>query len=155
MPQTELFFILQAIKATNPDLQGDDDQSDLEPDDSGISSEEDEASDANEEEEGEEDPDREDDEDDEEDGMSLAEGSDAEDLIGLDDDMPDGLVEYPASEGGDEDEEWGGIEDGNKKKRKGRHEDSKQKKKKLRSLPTFASYDDYAKMIEDGPEDDI
>lgn len=150
MPQTDP-FILQAIKATNPDLQGDDDESALEPDGSGISSEEDEASDANEEVD---DPDQEDDDEDDG-GMSLAEGSDAEDLIGLDDEMPDGFIEYPASGGEDEDDEWGGIEDGNKKKRKGRHEDSKQKKKKLRSLPTFASYDDYAKMIEDAPEDDI
>jgi ribosome biogenesis protein MAK21 len=29
------------------------------------------------------------------------------------------------------------------------------KKKKLRSLPTFSSPEDYAKLIEDGSEDDI
>ena len=29
------------------------------------------------------------------------------------------------------------------------------KKKRMRSLPTFATYEDYAKLIEDGPEDDI
>ncbi len=141
---------MQAIKATNPDLQGDDGESDLEPDDSGIASGEEEASDAHE-------VDGDPDQDDEDDGMSLAEGSDAEDLNGLDDEMPDGLIEYPEGDGEneDEDEGWAGFEDGNKKKRKGRHEDSKQKKKKLRSLPTFASYDDYAKMIDDAPEDDI
>ena len=32
---------------------------------------------------------------------------------------------------------------------------SKDRRKKLRSLPTFASYEDYAKLIEDGPEDNI
>jgi ribosome biogenesis protein MAK21 len=29
------------------------------------------------------------------------------------------------------------------------------KRRKLGQLPTFASYEDYAKLIEDGPEDDI
>ena len=96
------------------------------------------------------------------DGLSLAEGSDNEDLIPLDDDVPEGLVEWDGSDAvqKEEEEEWGGIDDGVTKKRKRREGPStgvkeKQRRKKLRSLPTFASYDEYAKMIEEGPEDDI
>ncbi|KAJ7915545.1 CBF/Mak21 family-domain-containing protein [Mycena leptocephala] len=89
--------------------------------------------------------------------LSLVEGSDNEDLVPLDGDFP-GLIDYDGSdvEAGenDDEEEWGGISQGGDKKRK-REESSNQKRKKLRSLPTFASYEDYAKMIEDGPEDDI
>lgn len=40
------------------------------------------------------------------------------------------------------------------KKRK-RDEEKDGNRKKLRALPTFASYEDYAKMIEDGPEDNV
>lgn len=96
-------------------------------------------------------------ESDDEDDLSLVEDSDNEDLVPLDDMAPDGLIEYdgPDSEdGGDAKDEWGGINPADTKKRK-RNETSNEKRKKLRSLPTFASYEDYAKMIEDGPEDDI
>ena len=42
------------------------------------------------------------------------------------------------------------------RKRKGLgDEDVRTRKKKLRALPTFASYEDYARMIEDGPEENI
>lgn len=34
-------------------------------------------------------------------------------------------------------------------------ESKREKRRKLRSLPTFASAEDYAKMIDDAPEDDI
>ena len=45
---------------------------------------------------------------------------------------------------------------GKTRKRKGRgEEDERTRKKKLRALPTFASYEDYARMIEDGPEEDL
>jgi len=96
--------------------------------------------------------------DDDEDALSLVEGSDNDDLVPLDGDFP-GLIDYDGSDeeaGGDDDEEeeWGGITQAGDKKRK-REDSSNQKRKKLRSLPTFASYEDYAKMIEDGPEDDI
>ncbi|KAJ7722294.1 CBF/Mak21 family-domain-containing protein [Mycena maculata] len=102
------------------------------------------------------------DEDDEDsnDALSLAEGSDNEDLVPLDG-FPAGLIEYDGSgdEGeGEEEEEWGGIRgegDKNKNGKRKREESSGQRRKKLRSLPTFASYEEYAKMIEDGPEDDI
>ncbi|KAJ7261265.1 CBF/Mak21 family-domain-containing protein [Mycena haematopus] len=93
-----------------------------------------------------------DDEDD--DALSLVEGSDNEDLVSLDANFH-GLIEYDGSDqDDDEEEEWGGISQGGDKKRK-REDSSNQKRKKFRSLPTFASYEDYAKMIEDGPEDDI
>jgi ribosome biogenesis protein MAK21 len=48
------------------------------------------------------------------------------------------------------------LSDGKTRKRKGRgDEDVRTRKKKLRALPTFASYDDYARMIEDGPEESL
>ena len=93
------------------------------------------------------------------DAISLPEASDAEDLLPLDADIPEGLVDYDgpdAGSGGDEEEEWGGISGSqtqpNKRKR---GEEDKRKRKKLRSLPTFASYEDYAKLIEDGEEDNV
>lgn len=94
------------------------------------------------------------------DGLSLVEASDNEDLISLNGDVPDGLIEYDGSDTDDnpeQEEVWGGISGsggtGAKRKREG--ESKSERRKKLRSLPTFASYEDYAKMIEDGPEDDI
>ena len=102
------------------------------------------------------------DEDDNEDDdvLSMIEASDAEDLLPLDADVPDGLIEYDGSDAGsdDEAEEWGGVTaDGptTKKRKRSENEDRKSRRKKLRSLPTFASYEDYAKLIEDGPEDNI
>ncbi|TFK35819.1 CBF/Mak21 family-domain-containing protein [Crucibulum laeve] len=95
---------------------------------------------------------------DEDDTLSLVEGSDNEDLISLDGDIPGGLIAYDGSdaEDGIADEEWGGInEDGLDGKKRKREETKGEKRKKLRSLPTFASYEDYAKLIENGPEDDI
>jgi ribosome biogenesis protein MAK21 len=86
-------------------------------------------------------------EDENEDTLSLVEGSDDEGLISLDDDLPQGLIECDSSEDGEEDE-WGGISAVDDKKRK-RTEGSKERRKRLRSLPTFASYEEYAKMIED------
>ena len=92
------------------------------------------------------------------DAFSLAEGSDADDLIPLED-MPGGLIEFAGSDvedGGSipaEDEEWTGFSGGNKKRKRG--EDEGKGRKKKRALPTFASYEDYAKLIEDAPEDDI
>ena len=107
-------------------------------------------------------------EDDDDDQLSLAESSGAEDLIPLDEAealaFRDGLIDWPASEGDssddeNEDEEWGGFGGdtpalGEKRKRNGGTEGQK-KRKRVRSLPTFASYEDYAKLIEEGPDDDI
>jgi len=42
-----------------------------------------------------------------------------------------------------------------KRKGHGDGDERKSKKKRLRDLPTFASYEDYARMIEDGPEENI
>lgn len=128
----------QAMKASMPKAEGDNDlmeDSDIDEDDlpSDFDADEDD-----------------DDEPDDSDDLSLAEGSDNDDLISLDGDMPGGLIEY---DGPDEEEEWGGIDSGNGKRK--RTQESKGKRKKFKSLPTFASYEDYAKMIEDGPEDDI
>lgn len=97
------------------------------------------------------------DEDEDDDAFSLVEGSDAEDLLPLDADVPVELIEYDGtgSEAEGAAEEWGGIGEGVSKKRKRNSDEDKKKRKKIRSLPTFASYEDYAKMIEDAPEDNI
>lgn len=88
--------------------------------------------------------------------LDLVEGSDNEDLVSLDGDIPEGLLDYEGSQSSD-DEEWSGIDTGEDKKgtKRKRDDTSRERRKKLRSLPTFASYEDYAKLIEDGPEDDI
>ncbi|KAG6816898.1 hypothetical protein H0H87_001851 [Tephrocybe sp. NHM501043] len=91
------------------------------------------------------------------DALSLVEGSDNEDLISLDGDVPDGLIDWDGGSSDEEvsGEEWGGIKEESVGKKRKREVTSRQQRKKLKSLPTFASYEDYAKMIEDGPEDDI
>jgi ribosome biogenesis protein MAK21 len=89
--------------------------------------------------------------------LALVGGSDHEDLISLDGDIHEGLLGYRDSESSDHGEEWGGI-DTNKDKKgtKRKHDDaSREKRKKLKLLPTFASYEDYAKIIEDGAEDHL
>ncbi|KAJ7184372.1 CBF/Mak21 family-domain-containing protein, partial [Mycena filopes] len=130
--------IWKAMQASMPRANGDDD----------LMEESDEMPSDDDEEDEEE-------EDDDDDALSLVEGSDNEDLVPLDADFP-GLLEYESDGGaeGAEDEEWGGISAGGDKKRK-REDSSNQRRKKMRSLPTFASYEDYAKMIDDAPEDDI
>ena len=89
------------------------------------------------------------------DGFSFAESSDNGDLVDLDDDIPEGLIDYDGSDANNspDEEEWAGF-GGQKRKLDGDQKDHS-RRKKLRSLPTFASYEDYAKMINDGPEDDI
>lgn len=138
------------------ELQDDDLSSDSEELPSGLNGEDDddEVVEESDDSDGEDD---ENNEEDDEDALSLVEGSDAEDLLPLDANVPQGLIEYDGSdaEAGDEDEEWGGIGGAATNKRKHGGEDDKKKRKKIRSLPTFASYEDYAKMIEDGPEDNI
>jgi len=108
------------------------------------------------------------DEDEDDDKFSLVESSDADDLIPLDETeafaFKDGLIDWPgdgsnSSDGENEDDEWTGFGGGSptlgkKRKRKG-EKDEQEKRKKVRSLPTFVSYEDYAKLIEEGPEDDI
>ncbi|TFY78549.1 hypothetical protein EWM64_g5462 [Hericium alpestre] len=158
--------IWKAMKASMPELAGGDDDDDLMNDsdsddipsglDAGYSDSEPE-------------PDAksgpEDDEDEEEDAdgadadadaFSLVEASDAEDLIDLDADAPDGLIDFEEDASDAEAEEWTGFggETATKRKR-GKDDGEKDKRKKLKSLPTFASYEDYAKMIDDGVEDII
>ncbi|PPR06506.1 hypothetical protein CVT24_002634 [Panaeolus cyanescens] len=152
--------VWRVMKATMPKVDEDDDllmDSDMDDDEDDIPSGLDEDSELN----ASDDDDEEDNEDD--DQLSLVEGSDDEDLLPM-----DGLIAYDGSDADDdevlgepvlvpdEDEEWGGIgtSEENSKKRK-RGETKSERRKKLRSMPTFASYEDYAKMIEDGPEDDI
>ncbi|EKM50179.1 uncharacterized protein PHACADRAFT_264762 [Phanerochaete carnosa HHB-10118-sp] len=160
--------IWKAIKATMPaDLQDDDLSDDSDDIPSGLDDNSDddlgEVDEEEEEDEGEEDGDEDedgaaslaDDDDDDDDALSLVEASDAEDLIPLDEDVPNGLIEYDGSNAEDEAEEWGGISGSTSKKRKRGGDEQDKKRKKLRSLPTFASYEDYAKLIEDGPEDNI
>ena len=81
---------------------------------------------------------------DNDDEFSDAEASD--DLELIDYDTPDSIAE-----------DWTGIEGSfdvaadNKRKRG--NDGAPYRRKKRRSLPTFASYEEYARMIEDGPED--
>ena len=101
---------------------------------------------------GEESSEVEDDKDDKDDALSPVEASEDEDLISLDGDIPDSdLIEYDVFDAR-EDEEWGGILEGTVGGQKGQREKPRGgKRKKLKSLPTFASY---AKMVEDGLDND-
>ena len=87
------------------------------------------------------------------DGISLAEGSDDDDLVAVGD-IPDGLIEYDGlgAETEQSNEEWGGIGGGDKRKWK---DNSQARRKKWKTLPTFATYEEYARMIKEGPEDQI
>ncbi|KAJ7853660.1 CBF/Mak21 family-domain-containing protein [Mycena olivaceomarginata] len=124
--------IWKAMQASMPQAGGDDE--DLMEESDELPSDLDEGDDAS---------------DDDDDALSLVEASDNEDLVSLDADFP-GLIDYDGSDeeaGGEDEEEWGGITQAGDKKRK-REDSSNQKRKKT-------AYEDYAKMIEDGPEDDI
>ncbi|KAL5489969.1 MAK21 [Sanghuangporus weigelae] len=186
--------IWEAIKATNPDLNPDldDEEDNLPSDDSEAESDSEadgnsdvSASEGEDDEEGQENfgTDEkthegkvgEDEESDE--ALSLAEASDAEDLISLNDiELPEGLIAYHSSSGPEVSEaEWGGFSDpdpditvrrkpkvdSNKKRKRekgnerAKGQQNKNKRRKLRSLPTFATYEDYAKLIEGEPEDNI
>ncbi|KAG1792787.1 ribosome biogenesis protein [Suillus plorans] len=139
--------IWKAMRATMPHVAGDED---LMADSDSVASDLDDSDGEDEEVEDEEDEDGGSGDD-----FSMVEASDNEDLLGLDE-VSQGLIECDgiADEDGDHGEEqWNGF--GSAKKRKQENESKREKRKKLRSLPTFASYEDYAKMIEDGPEDDI
>lgn len=139
------------------DSDEDDDESDEVPSD--LDAESDEEVEADDDDAAEAESDEEADEADD-DALSLVEDSDAEDLLPLDTEVPMGLIEFdgPEDEDADEGEEWGGISataeqpNGKRKRDDGGR---RAQRKKLRALPTFASYEDYAKMIEDGPEDNI
>ncbi|TCD69479.1 hypothetical protein EIP91_007605 [Steccherinum ochraceum] len=163
--------IWKAMKATMPtELQDNDAVDDMDDSDdlpSGLEDDDDddlESVGEADEEKATSDDDEDDEEVDGEDTFSMAEDSDAEDLIPLDE-MPDGLVDYDGPISDDEDggvppeeEEWTGFGDSGpaaKKRKRGEEEGKNEKRKKKKSLPTFASYEDYARLIEEGPEDVI
>ncbi|PIL32656.1 hypothetical protein GSI_05360 [Ganoderma sinense ZZ0214-1] len=154
--------IWKAMKATMPSEVQDDDLMDDESDD--VSSDLNGLSGIDEDADGQDGEQIESDEDDDGEELGFAEDSDAEDLLSLDAEVPMGLIDFDGSDSdggeGGEEEEWTGISSVPKEKQKGKRkrdeEDGKRgRRKKLRSLPTFASYEDYAKLIEDGPEDNI
>ena len=91
------------------------------------------------------------------DALSLAEDSDNEDLLDLDEELPQGLIDYDGSDSDDDgnEGEWQGVGATRNKRKRGDETKGQSRRKKLRSLPTFASYEDYAKLIDEGPEDDI
>ncbi|KAH9052984.1 CBF-domain-containing protein [Lactarius deliciosus] len=67
-----------------------------------------------------------------------------------------GLIEYDVADSNAE--EWtglGGSADVKRKRGRGGNDGAPARRKKHRSLPTFASYEDYAPMIEDGPEENL
>ncbi|EJD02239.1 CBF-domain-containing protein [Fomitiporia mediterranea MF3/22] len=164
--------IWKAMQATNPDLHPDlnpDEDDDFSITDSNSDTGADSDSGAGSGSEAEEGADSrkavtEEEDEDEEDALSLAESSSAEDLISLSDiNLPEGLIEFNSSddegEDGGETGEWGGFESTQPKKRKHdkmqETDDQLNKKKKRRKLPTFATYEDYAQLIEGEPEDNI
>jgi ribosome biogenesis protein MAK21 len=79
----------------------------------------------------------------------------AADLLGSDDEAPDGLLHFSSEEGG---ETWGGIGATVLGKRKGGKEEAvkaNKKKRRLKDLPLFASVEDYARLIDGQPEDNL
>lgn len=79
-------------------------------------------------------------------------GEDADDILDSDAEAPDGLLHF----GSDEEEEWGGINSTVLGKRKGGEQHGGVKKKRrLKDLPLFASMEDYEKLIDAEPEDNI
>jgi len=87
-------------------------------------------------------------------GFSSAEASDTDDLVNLDAKTPVGIIQRgQTGTAAQESPVFGG---GKKRKRKGPgKEDMQVHKKKLRDLPTFASYEDFAQMIEDDSEENL
>ena len=67
------------------------------------------------------------------------------------------LIDYDTTDSNAED--WTGIggslDVAADNKRKRGNDGAPSRRKKRRSLPTFASYEEYARMIEDGPEDNL
>ena len=81
-----------------------------------------------------------------------------EDDIVSDGDDPNGLIAYPSGssdEDGGSDAEWQGFGSDGKTRKRGRDKETSGGKKKKRKLATFASYEEYAEMIEMGQEDNI
>ncbi|KAH9959933.1 CBF/Mak21 family-domain-containing protein [Russula dissimulans] len=87
-------------------------------------------------------------------GLSFAEASDADDLLNLDAEIPvDVTMKEQAGSGA---QLSPAFSIGKKRKRQGSEkEDMRIGKMKLRALPTFASYEDYARMIEDASDENM
>lgn len=86
-----------------------------------------------------------------EDEGSKAEGSDSfGDMLEDEDD----LIPFDEDASQDEDE-WGGLSESKKRKNNKETEGGRKKKRRLAGVPTFASYEDYAKMIDEAPEEDL
>ena len=84
--------------------------------------------------------------------------SDADNLLDLAESSVD-LITYDGTDSVAE--QWTGlgsgvdVTDGKRKRSRGGNDGAPARRKKHRSLPTFASYEDYARMIEDGPEENL
>ncbi|CEL56534.1 putative protein C4F10,09c OS=Schizosaccharomyces pombe (strain 972 / ATCC 24843) GN=SPAC4F10.09c PE=1 SV=1 [Rhizoctonia solani AG-1 IB] len=91
-----------------------------------------------------------------EDDVSIEGGSMPDDLGDSDEEIefsedPEDLIEFSGGDGSSSDEE--AVQ--GKRKKTSAADSKREKRKKLRRLPTFASAEDYAKMIDEAPEDDI
>ena len=95
----------------------------------------------------------------EEDGRGSGFDEDEGDLVGSDIDAPDGLLHFGSDGEAQEEEEWGGIGTGAtvaRKKRKAKERrDGRRKTRRLRDLPTFASVEQYAKLIDEADEENL
>ncbi|CAE6412353.1 unnamed protein product [Rhizoctonia solani] len=90
------------------------------------------------------------------DGASVEGGSMPNDLGDSDEELefaedPDDLIELSGSDASSSDEEP--VQ--GKRKKSAAADNKREKRKKQRRLPTFASAEDYAKMIDEAPEDDL
>jgi len=87
---------------------------------------------------------------------------DDDDIVGSGTDAPDGLLRLSSDEAQEDEseEEWGGI-GGNvvatdkKRKAKDQPDGVRRKKRRLRDLPTFASVEQYAKLIDEADEENL
>ncbi|KAG9047058.1 hypothetical protein FS837_003144 [Tulasnella sp. UAMH 9824] len=86
-----------------------------------------------------------------EDEGNKTDGSDSlGDMLEHEDDL------IPFDEDASQDEgEWGGLSESKKRKNNKETEGGRGKKRRLAGVPTFASYEDYAKMIDEAPEEDL
>ena len=142
---------LKAMKSSMPDVAGpDSDESDSLPEDLYGDSDDASVPMAN----------RENDSDEGSWGSGFEEDDD--DLVGSEVDAPDGLLHLGHDEvqEEEEEEEWGGIGAnaaaiGRKRKAKDQPNGDRRKKRRLRDLPTFASAEEYARLIDGADEENL
>lgn len=90
-------------------------------------------------------------------GFEFAE--DADDILGSDVELPEEFM--VGASGSEAESEWDGVgsEPGQKRKSnsaaEGEEKNGRRKKRKIKHLPTFASLEDYEKLIDEAPEDNI